>query len=440
MGRELVSILALVVTIDTLIVYIDTLKEGKSKSNIGKFVLGLFIVSIVSLVSKLISCIIKNISGICIFILFCVTYTIITEIKQYKNKKCYESIIKIDKGDIKEFEAYIKQCDRDIKEYDDNKEQYGDNVDKYKEFLDRYKDTFKNYKVVLKTCKENKKEYKELLEKYKEFLDRYKDTFKNYKVVLKACKENKKEYKELLEKYKELLEKYKELLDKIRENIKSYKESIENNIQKKRTIGIIFNKELLIIGVVVLTYKTIALISSKTNLSADLVTLITVIVALLTAVYTTMKSNKSDLSAESLWRKELMNVSSKNKICIDDLLRLRASQNYKYANKHNGDDELEKNYINAGYEVRDKIGKVTNDLYNKYIFIRSETVEISFEDQNTIRNLSIALLKYDYIKRGDNVKLTHYIIRELEEDNEYQNLLNWINKEIDVDKYNKYVL
>ena len=398
MGRELVSILALVVTIDTLIVYIDTLKEGKSKSNIGKFVLGLFIVSIVSLVSKLISCIIKNISGICIFILFCVTYTIITEIKQYKNKKCYESIIKIDKGDIKEFEAYIKQCDRDIKEYDDNKEQYGDNVDKYKEFLDRYKDTFKNYKVVLKACKENKKEYKELLEKYKE------------------------------------------LLDKIRENIKSYKESIENNIQKKRTIGIIFNKELLIIGVVVLTYKTIALISSKTNLSADLVTLITVIVALLTAVYTTMKSNKSDLSAESLWRKELMNVSSKNKICIDDLLRLRASQNYKYANKHNGDDELEKNYINAGYEVRDKIGKVTNDLYNKYIFIRSETVEISFEDQNTIRNLSIALLKYDYIKRGDNVKLTHYIIRELEEDNEYQNLLNWINKEIDVDKYNKYVL
>ena len=393
MGRELVSILALVVTIDTLIVYIDTLKEGKSKSNIGKFVLGLFIVSIVSLVSKLISCIIKNISGICIFILFCVTYTIITEIKQYKNKKCYESIIKIDKGDIKEFEAYIKQCDRDIKEYDDNKEQYGDNVDKYKEFLDRYKDTFKNYKVVLKTCKENKKEYKELLEKYKE------------------------------------------LLDKIRENIKSYKESIENKIQKKQTIGIIFNKELLIIGVVVLTYKTIALISSKTNLSADLVTLITVIVALLTAVYTTMKSNKSDLSAESLWRKELMNVSSKNKICIDDLLRLRASQNYKYANKHNGDDELEKNYINAGYEVRDKIGKVTNDLYNKYIFIRSETVEISFEDQNTIRNLSIALLKYDYIKRGDNVKLTHYIVRELEEDDEYTNLLNWINKEIDVDKY-----
>lgn len=201
---------------------------------------------------------------------------------------------------------------------------------------------------------------------------------------------------------------------------------------------IIINKLILIVGIITLTYKIITLISSKSNLSADIVTLITVIVAFLTAVYTTMKSNKSDLSAESLWRKELMNVASKNKINRCDLLRLRASQNYKYANKHNGDDELEKKYINAGYEVRDKIGKVTNYLYNKYnkyIFTKSETVEISFEDQITIRNLSIALLKYDYIKRGDNAKLTHYIFRELEEDNEYQNLLNWINKEIDVDKY-----
>ena len=216
-----------------------------------------------------------------------------------------------------------------------------------------------------------------------------------------------------------------------RKNIKKYRKNISLN----RQITIIINKLILIVCVIALTYKTIALISNKTNLSADLVTLITVIVALLTAVYTTTSSNKSNLSAESLWRKELMNVSSKNEICIDDLLRLRASQNYKYANKHNGDDKLEKNYINVGYEVRDKIGKVTNDLYNKYIFTKSETVEISFGDKNTIRNLSIALLKYDYIKRGDNVKLTHYIIRELEEDNEYQNLLNWINKEIGVDIY-----
>lgn len=228
------------------------------------------------------------------------------------------------------------------------------------------------------------------------------------------------------------------------EEIKDNPEEIKNknNKQKKYkninlviNFTIITNKLTLIVGIIVLMYKIITLISNKSNLSADIVTLITVIVAFLTAVYTTMKSNKSDLSAESLWRKELMNVASKNKINRCDLLRLRASQNYKYANKHNGDDELEKKYTNAGYEVRDKIGKVTNYLYNKYIFTKSETVEISFEDQITIRNLSIALLKYDYIKRGDNVKLTHYIFRELEEDNQYQNLLNWINKEIDVDKY-----
>lgn len=221
----------------------------------------------------------------------------------------------------------------------------------------------------------------------------------------------------------------------------------EFNIQVQRKISIntikyilIIIKYILIISMFSLVFAIVTFISKKATLSADIVTLITVIVAFLTAAYTTMKSNKSDLSAESLWREELMNVASKNKIERCDLLRLRASENYKYANKHNGDYELEKNYINAGYEVRDKIGKATNDLYNKYIFTESETVEISFEDQNTIRNLSIALLKYDYIKRGDNVKLTHYIIRELEEDDEYTNLLNWINKEIDVDKYNKYVL
>lgn len=232
------------------------------------------------------------------------------------------------------------------------------------------------------------------------------------------------------------------------EEIKDNPEEIKdkNNKQKKYkninlviNFAIIISKLTLIVGIIVLMYKIITLISNKSNLSADIVTLITVIVAFLTAVYTTMKSNKSDLSAESLWRKELMNVASKKKIGIDDLLRLRASQNYKYANKPNGDNEAEKSYINIGYEVRDKIGKATYDLYNKYRFNKSETVEIAFKDQNRIRNLSIALLKYDYIKRGDNVKLTHYIIRELEEDNEYRNLLDWINKELDVDKYkNKY--
>ena len=416
MGIELVSILALVVTIEALIVYIDTLKESKSKSNIGKFTLVLFIVSSGSIllscfvkdltdISKLISCINKNIPGIGIFILFCFICRIIIEIKLTKNKKSYESIIKLDKG-------YIK-------EYDYNKEQHGDNVDKYKE-------TLKNYKVVLKACKENKKECKEILKKYKV-------TLKKYKVTLKTCKENKKKYKEFLEEYKELLKEYKIFLSKNKENIKSYKESIENNIQKNRTIDIIFNKGLLSIGVVVLTFKIITLIENKTTLSADIVTTITVIVAFITAAYTSMKSNKAHLSAESLWSEELFNVASKNKIYRRDLLRLRASQNYKYAkqNKYNRDDEPEKNYVNIGNQVRDKIGNLTNVLYNKYILTKSETVEISFEDQNTIRNLAIALLKYDYIKRGDNVKLAHYIISELEEDGEYKDLLEWINNEIE---------
>lgn len=253
-----------------------------------------------------------------------------------------------------------------------------------------------------------------------------------------------KKIKMLMKKIKKLMKKLKTKSNKQEKNKDSNEEiKNKNNKQKKNkniinliiNFAIIINKLILIVGIIALTYKIITLISSKSNLSADIVTLITVIVAFLTAVYTTIKSNKSNLSAESLWRKELMNVASKKEIGIDDLLRLRASQNYKYANKHNRDDELEKKYINAGYEVRDIIGKVTNYLYNEYIFTKSETVEISFEDQITIRNLSIALLKYDYIKRGDNVKLTHYIFRELEEDNEYQKLLNWINKEIDVDKY-----
>ena len=238
-----------------------------------------------------------------------------------------------------------------------------------------------------------------------------------------------KKIKKLMKKLKKLMKKLKTKSNKQKKN-KDAHEEVKNIINLIINFAIIINKLILIAGIIALTYKIITLISSKSNLSADIVTLITVIVAFLTAVYTTMKSNKSDLSAESLWRKELMNVASKKEIGIDDLLRLRASQNYKYANKPNGDDKPEKPYINTGYKVRDKIGKATNDLYNKYIFPKSETVEISFEDQNAIRNLSIALLKYDYIKRGDNVKLTHYIIRELEEDNEYQNLLNWINKEV----------
>ena len=229
---------------------------------------------------------------------------------------------------------------------------------------------------------------------------------------------------------------------------KFWEESIESIIYRKKAI--VFCKVVFLISMITLICSAVILFGNedalseeiatsgdKETLSKTIVTLIGIIVAFLSGMYTTMKSNKATLSSESLWREELMNVASKDKIGKEDLLRLRASQRYSYTKKktahvqkNDSNTKEEPNTKNSGDEVRDKIGKATNDLYNKYIFAKSETVEISFEDQNTIRNLSIALLKYDYIKRGDNVKLTHYIIRELEEDYEYRNLLNWINNEV----------
>lgn len=232
--------------------------------------------------------------------------------------------------------------------------------------------------------------------------------------------------------------------------ISSFSRKFMEDTKKYRRLIIVSCKVILILGIIILIYGVVTLIGIKDTFTEDIVTpdgkstlietivtLVSIIIAFLSGVYTTVKSNKATLSSESLWREELMNVASKKKIGIDDLLRLRASQNYKYANKYIRGNKLEKYYINTGDEVRDKIGNATNDLYNKYIFTKSEIEEISSEDQNTIRNLAIALLKYDYIKRGDNVKLTHYIIRELEEDDEYTNLLDWIKKEIDVDKHKK---
>ena len=180
--------------------------------------------------------------------------------------------------------------------------------------------------------------------------------------------------------------------------------------------------------------EEIATSGNKETLSKTIVTLIGIIVAFLSGMYTTMKSNKATLSSESLWREELMNVASKDKIEKEDLLRLRASQRYSYTKKktahvqkNDSDAKEEPNTKNSGDEVRNKIGHITNELYLRCIL---NGKKIDKKDVNTIRNLAIALLKYDYIKRGDNVKLTHYIIRELEEDYEYRNLLNWINNEV----------
>lgn len=409
MNFKIIDIVSLIIIIDCLNVVIDILREGKFINDIKS--------KVCIFLSIILVCIYIYNGGSNIFIVLSAIFISVCFIRQLWIEKNLETYIENHEKNKNEYEHAIKEYEHAIKEYEKSIQK-------------------------LKKHEEIEKKHEEIEKKYKEIGKKYEEYIKNVKKAIKIRAESIDNYEKLIIKYEEFINKYDKNVEKrqIENRTKTIKK-YRKNVNLDRQITIIISKLNLIVCVIVLTYKTIALISNKTNLSADLVTLITVIVALLTAVYTTISSNKSNLSAESLWRKELMNVSSKNEICIDDLLRLRASQNYKYANKHNRDDELEKNYINAGYEVRDKIGKMTNDLYNRYIFTKSETVEISFEDQNTIRDLSIALLKYDYIKRGDNVKLTHYIIRELEEDKEYQNLLNWINKEIEVDKHkNKYVL
>ena len=240
-------------------------------------------------------------------------------------------------------------------------------------------------------------------------------------------------------------------------------------LKKHRKKAIVICKVFLLISMIILICSAVILFGNenalseeiatsgdKETLSKTIVTLIGIIVAFLSGMYTTMKSNKATLSSESLWREELMNVASKDKIGKDDLLRLRASQRYSYTkkktahvqkndsdtkeepnNKNSGNDsktDVEFNNKNCGDEVRNKIGHITNELYIRCIL---NGKEIEKKDVNTIRNLAIALLKYDYIKRGDNVKLTHYIIRELEEDYEYRNLLEWINEEIDINAHRK---
>lgn len=83
------------------------------------------------------------------------------------------------------------------------------------------------------------------------------------------------------------------------------------------------------------------------------------ILSVLANIYILKKNSKAALRAESSWREELMKVASSFELERKHLLRLRASQCYKYANIDKSDEYDKKDDIT----VRDKIGNATYDLY-----------------------------------------------------------------------------
>ena len=112
-----------------------------------------------------------------------------------------------------------------------------------------------------------------------------------------------------------------------------------------------------------------------------------------------------------------MKVASSFELETKHLLRLRASQRYQYANIDKNDKSNKKEDVT----VRDKNGFATYDLYEKYILTPCKYKEITNEDQRRIRDLAIALLKYDFIKRGDNDNL-RYFKSKREREKDYKEL------------------
>lgn len=153
----------------------------------------------------------------------------------------------------------------------------------------------------------------------------------------------------------------------------------------------------------------------------EIITIIVSILSVLANIYILKKNSQAALRAETSWREELMKVASSSKPETDHLLRLRASQRYQYANIDKKDESDKKD----DETVRDKIGNATYELYEKYILKQCEGNDITDEDQIKIRDLAIALLKYDFIKRGDNDNL-----RFLKRKRDYDELLDWISKHI----------
>lgn len=164
----------------------------------------------------------------------------------------------------------------------------------------------------------------------------------------------------------------------------------------------------------------------------NLIVLMGIILAFYTTIYTTKKTIKEALHTEASWRANLFNVAATSEIGKEHLLCLRAHQRYSYANM----DWKCKSY-NCKYDkkfkyeelVRNEIGEKTYNLYEKYILCSNKA--ITAEDQIIIRDLAIAFLKFDFIKRGDNNcnwPLIGRYIDKRKREYEYEMLFNWILK------------
>lgn len=157
------------------------------------------------------------------------------------------------------------------------------------------------------------------------------------------------------------------------------------------------------------------------------------ILSVLANIYILKKNSKAALRAETSWREELMKIASSSELERNHLLRLRASQRYRYANI----DKSDESYKKDENTVRGKIGKATYELYEKYFIKQCEDNKITPEDQIKIRDLAIVLLKYDFIKRGDNDKLIYNKNKNKDKrEKEYGELLNWIDKHISTEDGN----
>lgn len=172
---------------------------------------------------------------------------------------------------------------------------------------------------------------------------------------------------------------------------------------------------------------------NENSIVVSVVSLLVSLISAGTSIITVIISNKSRketvksaLEAESNWREHLLDVASNANIDINDLLRLRASQRYK---------KSDKSLVDVSTFDRDKekaaniLWVETNKLYKEYVIDGSTgSTAIIKEDQIKIRDLAIALLKFDYLNRdvkGYNPEA-------------YTEFLNWLIHEKEwVDTLNK---
>lgn len=153
-----------------------------------------------------------------------------------------------------------------------------------------------------------------------------------------------------------------------------------------------------------------------------IITLLLTIISALISYKSWRSSVKSALESESNWREKLMDVASTANVGMNELLRIRASQRYKKNDeKKKGRTLSLTNKAQAANILWDK----TYELYEKYNLsvihnetksIKSQEIEIQPDDQNQIRDIAIALLKYDYLNRN----------QEDSNEKDYSEFLTWL--------------